>query len=299
MITVSNVSKGYSKKSAVSNLSFTVNPGEIHGLIGENSAGKTTIIKCMTGIYKPDDGSITLDGKDVFDNMDAKKRIAYIADTPAFVPFYTVKQVVKMYKSLYEKFSIDRFSKYNEIFKIPMKSVAMSLSKGQKMRLQIMLELSKGAEYIIMDEPSSGLDPVARNQFFELVVKEVEENSTGIFISSHNLDGLEKICDTVTVLNHGRIENNMTIDDAKSSFYKINAVFEKGAPDELYKIPEIIDIKNTGRIYSMVTKMPENEIKEILTSLGAGFSETLDLSLEEYFIALDLYYKNEDDSKSE
>lgn len=289
MITVSNLSKGYNKTLAVNNISFTINPGEIHGIIGENSAGKTTIIKCITGIYRPDSGSITLDGKDIFDNVDAKKRIAYIADSADFVPFYTVKQLLKMYARLYEKFDINKFNSYNEIYKIPLKSVAMSLSKGQKMRLQIMLELSKNAEYIIMDEPSSGLDPVARNQFFELVVQEVEENGTGIFISSHNLDGLEKICDTVTVINHGQIENNMTISDAKSSIKKINVVFENGAPDELFKDSSFNNISNTGRIYSMFTKLPENEALASLKKYGAGFSEVIELNLEEYFIALDMY----------
>lgn len=292
MITVSNLSKGYNKTTAVKNISFTINPGEIHGIIGENSAGKTTIIKCLTGIYRPDSGSVTLDGKDVFDNIDAKRRIAYIADSADFVPFYTVKQLLKMYARMFEKFDINKFNAYNKIYKIPLKSVGMSLSKGQKMRLQIMLEMSKNAEYIIMDEPSSGLDPVARNQFFELVVNEVEENGTGIFISSHNLGGLEKICDTVTVINHGQIENNMTITDAKSSIKKINAVFENGATEELYKDPAFYNISNTGRIYSMITKLPDSEALSQLKKYGAGFCEAMELTLEEYYLALDMYNKS-------
>ena len=232
MIKINDVTKRYEKKTAVSNVSLQIDKGQIHGLIGENSAGKTTLIKCIVGIYTPDEGSITLDGKDVYDNVDAKKRIAYVGDYAQFVPFYTVSAVLKMYARFYDTFSIDKFNKYNEIYKIPLKSVANNLSKGQKMRLNIMLEMSKGAEYIIMDEPASGLDPIAKTQFFDMLIREVEVNGTGIFISSHNLQSLEKICDVVTVMHQGEIESNVAVNELKSKIKRVQAVFEKGVSDE-------------------------------------------------------------------
>ena len=286
MIKINDVTKRYEKKTAVSNVSLQIDKGQIHGLIGENSAGKTTLIKCIVGIYTPDEGSITLDGKDVYDNVDAKKRIAYVGDYAQFVPFYTVSAVLKMYARFYDTFSIDKFNKYNEIYKIPLKSVANNLSKGQKMRLNIMLEMSKGAEYIIMDEPASGLDPIAKTQFFDMLIREVEENGTGIFISSHNLQSLEKICDVVTVMHQGEIESNVAVNELKSKIKRVQAVFEKGVSDEDLVNAGFEHVSHTGSIYTMNSKEEDESIKEKLKSLGASFIEVTDLSLEEYFVAL-------------
>ena len=286
MIKINDVTKRYEKKTAVSNVSIQIDKGQIHGLIGENSAGKTTLIKCIVGIYTPDEGSITLDGKDVYDNVDAKKRIAYVGDYAQFVPFYTVSAVLKMYARFYDTFSIDKFNKYNEIYKIPLKSVANNLSKGQKMRLNIMLEMSKGAEYIIMDEPASGLDPIAKTQFFDMLIREVEENGTGIFISSHNLQSLEKICDVVTVMHQGEIESNVAVNELKSKIKRVQAVFEKGVSDEDLVNAGFEHVSHTGSIYTMNSKEEDESIKEKLKSLGASFIEVTDLSLEEYFVAL-------------
>lgn len=286
MIKINDVTKRYEKKTAVSNVSLQIDKGQIHGLIGENSAGKTTLIKCIVGIYTPDEGSITLDGNDVYDNVDAKKRIAYVGDYAQFVPFYTVSAVLKMYARFYDTFSIDKFNKYNEIYKIPLKSVANNLSKGQKMRLNIMLEMSKQAEYIIMDEPASGLDPIAKTQFFDMLIREVEENSTGIFISSHNLQSLEKICDVVTVMHQGEIESNMAVNELKSKIKRVQAVFEKGVSDEDLVNAGFEHVSHTGSIYTMNSKEEDESIKEKLKTLGASFIEVTDLSLEEYFVAL-------------
>lgn len=294
MINVNNLYKGYGKKPVINDISLYVEKGEIHGLIGENSAGKTTLIKCIVGLYSADNGSVTLDGKDVYDNIDAKERIAYIADYPNFIPCYSVKKLVKMYNNYFKKFSIAKFNELNEIFEIPLNANANRLSKGQKMRLNIMLEMSKGADYIIMDEPSSGLDPVARGKFFDMVVKEVEENGTGILISSHNLEGLERICDTVSIICKGVIESNKTIDDAKNGIKQVNAVFENGAPEALKTMGNVCNIKNTGKIYTFAVKNYEDGFEDKLKTMGASFVEATELSLEDYFIALDSFKENKE-----
>lgn len=291
MIKVNDLSKGYGKKPVIENFSLCVNKGEIHGLIGENSAGKTTLIKCIVGLYRPDNGSVTLDGKDVYDSVEAKRRIAYISDIPDFVPFYSVKRMVSMYRNFYKDFNIDKFNELNKQFDIPLKANAMMLSKGQKMRLNIMLELSKGAEFVIMDEPTGGLDPIARSKFFDMVIKEVEDNATGILISSHNLDGLEKICDTVTIIKNGVMESNRTLAETKTGIKRVNAVFENGLPDEIKDMDNVCNITNTGKIYSFVAGNTEDGFEDKLKALGASFTEIVELSLEDYFISLDLFEK--------
>ena len=196
MLEVKNVYKSYNKNQVLKDISLTVMPGEIHGLIGENSAGKTTLIKCVTGIYRTDEGEVLYDGKPVYDNPEVKEKIGYVADYNEYIKYYTVSQMVHMYKKFYPSFNKEKFNAFNQIFQLSVDKRIMTFSKGQKMRLAFMLEVAKEPDYLIMDEPTSGLDPVAKAKFFEMLINEVEQREMGVLISSHNLDGLEKICDS-------------------------------------------------------------------------------------------------------
>lgn len=287
MIEVKNVYKGYRKEPVLKDVSLTVVQGEIHGLIGENSAGKTTLIKCMTGIYRTDSGEILYDGEPVFDNPKVKERIGYVADYNEYIGSNTIKQMVKMYQIFYSGFDCEKFNDYNEIFKLPVDKRVHSLSKGQKMRLAFMLELSKEPDYLILDEPTSGLDPVAKANFYNLLVQEVEQREIGVLISSHNLDGLERICDSVTMLHQGVVERQMAMEDMKCELTKLHVVFEGGASKAVYNMPQILRISNVGSIYTLVVKDYDENLAKNLRKAGASLIEPLDISLEELFVTLE------------
>lgn len=287
MIEVKNVYKGYRKEPVLKDVSLTVVQGEIHGLIGENSAGKTTLIKCMTGIYRTDSGEILYDGEPVFDNPKVKERIGYVADYNEYIGSNTIKQMVKMYQIFYSGFDCEKFNDYNEIFKLPVDKRVHSLSKGQKMRLAFMLELSKEPAYLILDEPTSGLDPVAKAYFYNLLVQEVEQREIGVLISSHNLDGLERICDSVTMLHQGVVERQMAMEDMKCELTKLHVVFEGGASKAVYNMPQILRISNVGSIYTLVVKDYDENLAKDLRKTGASLIEPLDISLEELFVTLE------------
>lgn len=287
MIEVKNVYKGYRKEPVLKDVSLTVVQGEIHGLIGENSAGKTTLIKCMTGIYRTDSGEILYDGEPVFDNPKVKEWIGYVADYNEYIGSNTIKQMVKMYQIFYTGFDCEKFNDYNEIFKLPVDMRVHSLSKGQKMRLAFMLELSKEPDYLILDEPTSGLDPVAKANFYNLLVQEVEQREIGVLISSHNLDGLERICDSVTMLHQGVVERQMAMEDMKCELTKLHVVFESGASKAVYNMPQILRISNVGSIYTLVVKDYDENLAKDLRKAGASLIEPLDISLEELFVTLE------------
>lgn len=287
MIEVKNVYKGYRKEPVLKDVSLTVVQGEIHGLIGENSAGKTTLIKCMTGIYRTDSGEILYDGEPVFDNPKVKERIGYVADYNEYIGSNTIRQMVKMYQIFYSGFDCEKFNDYNEIFKLPVDKRVHSLSKGQKMRLAFMLELSKEPDYLILDEPTSGLDPVAKANFYNLLVQEVEQREIGVLISSHNLDGLERICDSVTMLHQGVVERQMAMEDMKCELTKLHVVFEGGASKAVYNMPQILRISNVGSIYTLVVKDYDENLAKDLRKAGASLIEPLDISLEELFVTLE------------
>lgn len=287
MLEIKNVYKGYNKEKVLKDVSLTVMSGEIHGLIGENSAGKTTLIKCVTGVYKVDQGSVTYDGEPVYDNPAVKERIGYVADYNDYIKYYTVTRMVHMYENFYPGFNKDKFNEFNQIFKLPVDKRILSLSKGQKMRLAFMLETAKEPDYLILDEPTSGLDPVAKAKFFELLINEVEQREIGVLISSHNLDGLEKICDSVTIMHQGVVERQMSMEEMKSELTRLNVVFEGGAGKAVYDMPEILRISNVGSIYTMVVKEYDEMFADKLHKLGASLVEPVEISLEELFVVLE------------
>lgn len=287
MLEIKNLYKGYNKMPVLKDISLTIVPGEIHGLIGENSAGKTTLIKCVTGIYKPEKGSVLYDGMPVYDNPEVKERIGYVADYNEYIRYYTVTRMVHMYECFYPKFNKEKFNEYNRIFKLPVNKTVASLSKGQKMRLAFMLEVSKEPDYLIMDEPTSGLDPVAKAKFFELLINEVEQREIGVLISSHNLDGLERICDSVTMMHQGEVERQLSMEDMKSELTRLNVVFEGGASKSVYNMPQILKISNVGSIYTMVVKEYDKAFAGKLRESGASLVEPVDISLEELFVVLE------------
>ncbi len=155
------------------------------------------------------------------------------------------------------------------------------------MRLAFMLEVSKEPDYLIMDEPTSGLDPVAKAKFFELLIHEVEQREIGVLISSHNLSGLENICDSVTMMHQGKVERQLSMEDMKSELTKLNVVFEGGASKSIYDMPQILKIRNVGSIYTMVVKEYNEAFAGKLKEKGASLIEPVELSLEELFVVLE------------
>lgn len=284
MLEIKNVYKSYEKKEVLRSITFEVHKGEIHGLIGENSAGKTTLIKCLAGIYRTDQGEILYDGEAVFDQPKVKQNIGYVADYNAFLRGYTVKRMVKLYQSMYPEFSIERFERFNKVFDVDTRSVIQTLSKGTTTKLAFMLALASGAEYLLLDEPTSGLDVGSRRSFLDFLVTEVELRNLAVLISSHHLDGLQKICDKATLLKEGAVLTTEDMDQLRQLFVKVQAVFENGAPKAFYERKDFLERRNVGSIYTVVSQQPFDTLKEQLQQMGATLVEPLPVSLEDTFL---------------
>lgn len=284
MLEIKGVNKSFHKNKVLKDINIHVQKGEIHGLIGENSAGKTTLIKCIMGIYKTDGGEILLDEAPVYDNPIAKEKLGYVADVNEYIRCYSVQGIVKLFKDFYDDFSVERFYILNQTFKLDEKKLISNLSKGQKMRLAFMLSLAQNPDYLILDEPTSGLDVIGKKELFDILVSEVEEKNIGVLISSHNLEGLEKICDTVTLLKEGKVIMQNTLDDVKNTYTKWQAVFENGIPKEIKNHKQVIEVNNMGSIYTIVTKHGEKDFEAYLKKQGASLVEEIPISLEELFI---------------
>ncbi len=233
-----------------------------------------------------DGGDILLDGEPVYDNPKVKKRIGYVADNCNFFPSYKVRKMVDFYAGMYDTFDRDEFHKLNQIFEIPVERKIGQLSKGQKMRVSFMLNMAMRPEVLIMDEPTSGLDAIAKSDLLEQVVAKVEYGETAVVISTHHLHELEKICDTVTMMNIGGVHYQGEIDTVKERIGKYQVVFRDGIPEGVYDDVRIINYSNIGSVYTFLWDKGDKNDDAIafFLSKGAQLAEQTEISLEELFI---------------
>lgn len=295
MISINNVSKTLGDKKVLNDINLDIEKGSIFGVIGENGAGKTTLIKCMLGIYKQDEGEIKIHGQSVLENPEAKQKIGYVAAETQYYSSFKVKELKKFFALTYKSFSYERFKELNDIFKIPENKRMRELSKGMKMRVALMLNLSIYPEVLILDEPTSGLDPIIKRKLINILLEEVSERDTTIFICSHHLDDLERICDSVAIIEKGQVKYTDNIEGMKKHIKKLQVLFEnENKIKEIKMWNEIMAVENIGRINYLITNNYSEEFKERLIKAGASFVEEIDLSLEDMFI-----YSMEGEDKNE
>lgn len=284
LISVINANKSYPNKKALNGVNLEVEEGSIFGLIGPNGAGKTTLIKCILDIYKLDSGEIKIGGENIRNNPEAKALIGYVADENKYFTTFSIDEMIKLYKMTYKSFDMDRFNELNRIFKLPEDRSIGRLSKGMKMRLSLMLNLSIRPKVLIMDEPTSGLDPIARKNLIQILLDEVAERRTTILISSHNLGELERICDTVAIMNEGEIKYRDSLENMKTSMKKIQIAFKEEPNIKIEEMKEFLKVEKIGRAYTILTKEFNQQLISKLEKEGMVFYQEINLTLEDIFM---------------
>ncbi|MBE6876139.1 MAG: ABC transporter ATP-binding protein [Ruminococcus sp.] len=204
-IEIQNLTKTYDGFT-LDNVNFNVPKGSIMGFIGQNGAGKTTTIRALLNIITVDSGNIHLLGMDnIKDEIEIKKRISVVFDELPFQDIFSAKQIARILCDIYPKWDNQIYESYLERFQLPMKKKVGEFSKGMKMKLQIATALSHGAELLIMDEATTGLDPVVRNEILDIFLEYLQDENHSILMSSHITSDLEKVADSVTFIDKGRI----------------------------------------------------------------------------------------------
>ena len=221
MLEIRNISKTYRKSNvkAIDNISLTIEEGDIYGFIGPNGSGKSTTIKCITGIHKYDEGEIYIDGVSVKDNpIECKKKIAYIPDNP---DVYETLTGIEYINFICDVFAIDDsrvsiIDKYAEMFNIKeqLNSQIKSYSHGMKQKVVLIAALAHKPKLLVLDEPFVGLDPKASYDLKE-IMRELCNQGTMIFFSSHVLEVVEKLCNKIAIIKDGRIIASGDTEDVK------------------------------------------------------------------------------------
>lgn len=282
MIEVRNVIKEFDGFRALDELSMTVPTGSVYGLVGPNGAGKSTIIRHLTGIYRQDAGEILVDGAPVFENPEVKSRIAYIPDEIFYYANASIREMMDFYRSIYPHFDAERFKKLSDVFALDPKRQMRRLSKGMQKQAAFWIAVSLRPEILILDEPVDGLDPVMRRQIWSIIMSDVAENGTTVLVSSHNLRELEDVCDSVGIMNKGKIMIERSLNELQENIVKIQLALPDGET-----LPEGLDIlhkSNTGRLQSLIMHGTQEELTEKLQSAHPLFIDAVPLTLEEIFI---------------
>ena len=278
MLELKNVSKSFGKFKALDNLTMTIPQGSVYGLVGPNGAGKTTAIRHITGVYRPDEGEITMEGLPIYENPQVKQAIGYIPDEIFYFFSATLKDMAKFYRGLYPRFDMPLFQRLTEVFQLPMGSPIRRFSKGMQKQAAFQLTLSIRPDVLVLDEPVDGLDPVMRRQVMSLILAEVAERNTTVMISSHNLRELEDVCDHVGIMNHGKMLLERSLADMQGNTVKLQMVGD--VPEGL----EILHQSSTGRLQTLVVRGNAREVEAQVAAAEPMFYDILPLSLEEIFI---------------
>lgn len=284
MIEAINLTKKFDKNIAVDNVSATIKKGNVFGLIGTNGAGKSTFLRMVSGILKPDSGSITIDGETVFENVEIKKSFFYISDEQFFFSNATPEDMKNYYKSIYKNFNVDRYKKLMSSFDLDEKKKIKTFSKGMKKQVSVICGISSMTDYLFCDETFDGLDPVVRQAVKSIFAEDIQDRNLTPVIASHNLRELEDICDNIGLLHRGGMILSKDLEELKLDVHKIQIVFDDEIPKELYQKLNIIKEEKRGSLNVFTIKGNKENIVNYLNSLNPIFFEALPLNLEEIFI---------------
>ena len=278
MLEMKNITKTFGTFKALDDLSMTVPRGAVYGLVGPNGAGKSTAIRHLTGVYRPDSGSVTLEGEPIYENQAQKSRIGSIPDDIFYFPSATLEEMRKFYAAMYPKFDNDLFQRLYEVFQLPTKSQIRRFSKGMQKQAAFHLTICTRPDVLILDEPVDGLDPVMRRQVWNLILSDVAQRETTVLISSHNLRELEDICDHVGIMDHGKMLLQRSLADMQGATHKLQLVGE--IPDGL----EILHESQSGRLRTLIVRGQAEEVTARTQAADPTYFDILPLSLEEIFI---------------
>ena len=255
MIEAKNIRKSFGNFTALKDVNINVNRGSIYGLLGSNGAGKSTLLKILSGVYESDKGTALIDEEKVYENIDLKNKIIFLNDDLFFFSQFSINDMGKFYKQVYSNFDEERFKRLKEVFKLDMNKKINSFSKGMQRQAAFWLALSCKPDYMVLDEPFDGLDPIVRYKVKSLIVNDVAEREMTVIISSHNIREIEDLCDHIGIIHEGEIVVEKELDQLKADVHKVQVAFKDNEiVNELEEDLEFVHKESRGSINLYIVK---------------------------------------------
>ncbi|SER75060.1 ABC-2 type transport system ATP-binding protein [Salipaludibacillus aurantiacus] len=280
---ISGLSKTIHGKHILSDINFSIETGSIIGVTGRNGAGKTTLLRTMTGILDPTKGDVTIDGYSIFKKPQTKEQVIFVPDSSEAFKNYSTKEILTLYKNIYSKFDEEYFYGLMDRFSLPFVKKTGAYSKGMKALFSLIIAFSTGAKYILLDEPTDGLDVIVKKQVLQILVEEVAAKDVSIIISSHRLDELEFMANKIIMIKDGKVDSLYEIEEMKEMYKKVQLVFKEAMPQNLKKEVTILD--QTGRVYTVIMDRNDPKLQHMIEETDPLLFEELPLLLEDIFVA--------------
>jgi ABC-2 type transport system ATP-binding protein len=284
IVQMRDVTKIFAKAKALDNVDLEIEPGRIIGLLGANGAGKSTLLRHIIGLYLPDAGTCVTFGCDAARLGPAElARIGYVHQEGELLDWMTVRQLIRYVAAYYTDWNRELEETYIRDYEISTKARVGSLSPGQRQKLAILLAIGFDPEFLILDEPAAALDPVARANFLDLLLKIIQNENRTIIISSHILSDVEKVIDHVVIMRKGRIITDCSFDDLRERYYRVHvSSLGKKLPDELPFKNVVKSLHSNGEAILTVRDLSHEEIQAQAKALNC-WVEIETLPLEEIY----------------
>lgn len=284
MIQLTGVTKKFGDFTALDSVDLMIPKGTSFGLLGSNGAGKSTILRLLSGIYSSESGNVTIDGENVFDNVKVKERVFFINDETIQFGGFTLKDLKNYYKGFYPNFSDELFEELRETVKLPLDKKTERFSKGMKRQAIVITGLACQTDYLLLDEAFDGLDPTMRIIVKRMLVDAMLDRQLTTVISSHNLKEINEVCDSVALLHQGKMLFNRDLDSVKGSIHKVQAAFNEEYTREDFEKYGILHYSRSQSIHYIIMEGTEEEIREKLSEKDPIVLDLIPLTLEEIFI---------------
>ena len=283
MIEARSLIKRFGNFLALDDVSMSLKEGHILGLVGSNGAGKSTFMRIMAGVYRPDSGIVLKDEMPVYENPCAKDRISYISDELYLPDNFTLIKMARMYKDLFKTFDEDYFKELIVRFGLAGNQVFGSFSKGMKRQAAVLLALSRRPDVMLLDETFDGLDPIMREFVKKIICADVFDRQSCAIITSHSLRELEDICDSLALMHRGKIIIESDVENLKTKQFRVQIAFKDAFDMSRFEGVEIAKFKKSGSVANMIVKGDRDEIINKLRGMNPNILDVLPLSLEEVF----------------
>jgi ABC-2 type transport system ATP-binding protein len=287
VIETTQLRKSFKARPALNGLDLKVPAGSIFGFLGRNGAGKTTTIKLLMGMLTADAGEAQVFGLAVSDAraaMEARKRIGFVTEDKELYPYMTVDQIIRFTRPFFPKWRDDLEQRYRKMFDLEGRAKIPDLSKGMRSKLMLLLAIARGAELLILDEPTDGLDPAAVDDVLrELVTLSAAEGMT-IFFSSHQLAEVDQIADYVAIIDHGKAVVGDSLDDLKARYRRLHIVFENEPRGPVSWPAGVEHIRQEGRTVSILASRNVEQIRNQAQAIPGTVVEQFPVTLKEIFL---------------
>lgn len=281
-----DLKKRYAVVEAVRGINLRVRENSICAFLGQNGAGKSTTLRMLMGMIRPTSGTGRVFGLDIVHERDSvriRERTAFVAEDKRLYEYMSVAEIVRFTRSFFPKWRYDLERSLLERFELPPDRKIRKLSKGMRTKLALLLAFARGSDFLILDEPTEGLDPVSIEQVLQIIVSLVANGAT-VFFSSHQIAEVEQIADHVVMIDHGQIVLDAPMDSVKNEYRYVQVAFSSPVDERDLYLSGIERVYCEGPIVSLIASRNVDAIVEQIRAMQATSVDVAPLSLKEIFL---------------